>query len=712
MILKISDVKTYGLNRQQMGGKAYCLAKLAIAGVRIPATYFIPSETYKQFSAETGICDRIMVELSRKDFSDMRWEEIWDAALRIRNLFIKTAFPEGLKKILLQYLPREFESHPVVVRSSGLLEDGLNASFAGLHESYVNVVGSESILDHVKLVWASLWSDRALMYRNELGLDAHSSSMAVIIQELIEGQKSGVIFTKSPDDHPHSIIECVYGLNQGLVDGSIFPDRWILTRSTGDLVEFQDAERSECLVSDTHGGIKRLQLDREKILNPPLNSYEIPKVYELGTFCESLFGHPQDVEWTFLNEDLIALQSRPISSLQEDSGDQRVWYRSLVRSFDNLRTLRQKISSRLIPEMIETADKLSQQTLEDLSDSELGDEIQRRIEAVEEWTGVYWKYFIPFAHGIRLFGQFYNDSVRPDDPYEFMSLLVQTNMLSLERNRTLKQMAMELGSRPPTSAMTAVGSRDNHQPWDEWLSEYLKGDQISKEFFDFLKQYERVDLKTNENFQKPVEHLIEDFLGKFEGEAKARATEILDLARYSYRLRDDDNIYLGRIESQLAAAVNYGVERLSAQGYKQSKNIKSNQVAQALKDPFYRPIDELTVTTQKPDLFRSKVRQLRGQPAGPGFASGMARVIHDNSDLLKFKAGEIMVCDAIDPNMTFVVPLCSAIVERRGGMLIHGAIIAREYGLPCVTGVPEASSLINTGDRISVDGYLGLVTIG
>lgn len=70
------------------------------------------------------------------------------------------------------------------------------------------------------------------------------------------------------------------------------------------------------------------------------------------------------------------------------------------------------------------------------------------------------------------------------------------------------------------------------------------------------------------------------------------------------------------------------------------------------------------------------------------------------------------MCDAIDPNMTFVVPLATGIVERRGGMLIHGAIIAREYGIPCVTGVPDATSIIRTGDKVSVDGYLGIVVIG
>jgi pyruvate,water dikinase len=101
-----------------------------------------------------------------------------------------------------------------------------------------------------------------------------------------------------------------------------------------------------------------------------------------------------------------------------------------------------------------------------------------------------------------------------------------------------------------------------------------------------------------------------------------------------------------------------------------------------------------------------------GQPAGPGVVRATARVIDTPDALFQFKKGEVLVCDAVDPGMTFVVPLASGIVERRGGMLIHGAIIAREYGLPCVTGVPDATSLIRTGDRVTVDGYLGLVIVG
>ena len=109
--------------------------------------------------------------------------------------------------------------------------------------------------------------------------------------------------------------------------------------------------------------------------------------------------------------------------------------------------------------------------------------------------------------------------------------------------------------------------------------------------------------------------------------------------------------------------------------------------------------------------YQLQARQLIGQPAGPGIAKGKARVVQRHSDLADFKHGEVLVCDAVDPNITFVVPLAAAVVERRGGMLIHGAIIAREYGLPCITGIPDATTLIQTGEEITVDGYLGIVTL-
>ena len=120
----------------------------------------------------------------------------------------------------------------------------------------------------------------------------------------------------------------------------------------------------------------------------------------------------------------------------------------------------------------------------------------------------------------------------------------------------------------------------------------------------------------------------------------------------------------------------------------------------------------------EPDCLRisrtavEKPRQIVGQPAAPGLAMGCVRKVRTTADLKRFRAGEVLICDAIQPTMSHIVPLAAAIAERRGGMLIHGAIIARELGIPCVNGVSDAILETDDGEIATVDGHLGIVTIG
>ena len=205
-----------------------------------------------------------------------------------------------------------------------------------------------------------------------------------------------------------------------------------------------------------------------------------------------------------------------------------------------------------------------------------------------------------------------------------------------------------------------------------------------------------------------INRLYLNYSNSFDDDQKEWAEELLELARSSYQLRDDDNIYLGRIEAHLLAAVQEAKRRLEYP----SGHPASDILKQALEDVDFGTESRKSVPVTTATGDKLQARQLLGQPAGPGIAKGKARVIRKHSDLADFKHGEVLVCDAVDPNITFVVPLAAAVVERRGGMLIHGAIIAREYGLPCITGIPDATTLIETGDEITVDGYLGIVTLG
>jgi pyruvate,water dikinase len=184
-------------------------------------------------------------------------------------------------------------------------------------------------------------------------------------------------------------------------------------------------------------------------------------------------------------------------------------------------------------------------------------------------------------------------------------------------------------------------------------------------------------------------------------------------------LRDDDNVLVGRLESQLLRALGLAAERLRAAGRLQAGapvSIPAAPVlAGALRHPAPTPVilpePEAEVPTA-PGAEGESPRQLVGQPASPGLATGQVQRVRGPQDLGRFRAGEVLVCDAIQPTMTHLVPLASAIVERRGGMLIHGAIIARELGIPCVNGIANAVELLKDGEIVTVDGYLGIVTVG
>lgn len=711
---------------KRVGGKCMALAALSRQGFCLPRTACVTTDAYDQYVLTTGLRPRILLELNRKPFADMRWEEIWDASLRIRNMFLKKDLPAGLEAALRAFFETDFADAAVVVRSSAPGEDAAGTSFAGLHESYVNVRGIAAIIDHIRRVWASLWSDAALLYRKELGLDVEKSAMAVVVQEIVIGDRSGVAFSCHPDNRAQGVVECVYGLNQGLVDGTVEPDRWILNRVDRAILSHVAAMREKCIVP-AEVGVRHENLPPEKANRTPLAEGEVIDVFQAAVASETLFGSPQDMEWTFRDRALFILQSRPITTLAEDGPDRgRGWYLSLRRSFESLKKLRHRIESELIPAMIRETEEVERTDPQSLPDEMLADEMSRRIIIYRKWVDTYWAEFIPFAHGARLFGQVYNDAVRPEDPYEFIDLLGTSELKSLGRNRMLGELAKSVRA---DDALRDALERRSFKEIDKGF--YDRADLFARQFLSSItgsktetpaepalpNDFTALVLEMANHPVRPgsptrnADRLKEMFLSHFKDDERQWASDLLDLARASYRLRDDDNIYLGAVERQMARAVTEGRNRLVDRGMSRVESIAPEDIVRALKNPDFRPAAKQG-EPNIPEIRVVKARQLIGQPAGPGVATGRARVIVDPSDVSEFKHGEILVCDAVDPNMTVVVPLAGGIVERRGGMLIHGAIIAREYGIACVTGVPEATVRIKTGDPLTVDGYLGVVTVG
>ncbi len=720
-----------------VGGKAATLGSLIRAGFRVPPGFCITTQAYERFVAEAGLSEQIAMELGRKPLDAMRWEELWDAALRIRSAFLRAGIPDDTAAQIRRALADHVGDGAVAVRSSAPGEDSQELSFAGLHESIVGVEGDRAVLDAVRTVWASLWSDAALLYRRELSLDPNRSRMAVLVQAVELADCSGVAFNRDPrsPEADCAVIEAVPGPCALLVDGSVDPDRWTVKRTSGELIEWRPGRRGT-----DEGG-------------PLLGTRDLEHLLGVLGRIETLFAWPPDVEWTGRSPDTVVLQARPITTTRPDAEDERGWYLTLRPNLRRLSALATRVTGELIPALESEGMRFASHDLATYPDAELAAALLERSESLRRWKDIYWDQFIPLAHGVRQLGRYYADAVRPDDPYEFVGLLKSVDMLASRRNQVMADLAETLRKNPGlrraiSGVRVALASADAGT-WRRMLEplhevpggpEFLRAfDALASQFMDVMYASERLldrpDLLLHtllELAEAPARPARPAQPGQGFGQAELEArlyeavgparrdeaAEVLRIGRVSWRLRDDDNLLLSRVESQLNRAVAMALDRLRAAGRLRREPRRGEDVARAIATALEDPDAVLDLTAAAPEdakvavLSRDFPRQLVGQPASPGLATGRVCRITAGEDIGRFRAGNVLVCDAIQPMMTHLVPLAAAVVERRGGMLIHGAIIAREMGIPCVNGVARAVEQLRDGDLVTVDGHLGIVTVG
>ena len=727
-------------NDQQIGGKAAQLARLHRAGFRTAPGFCVTVTAYEQFLQVTQLQSVIQMELGRKPFEEFRWEELWDAALRIRNRFSAAALPIVVARSICRLVRTLGTGTPLAVRSSAPGEDSVHRSFAGLHESFLYVAGEEAVLESVRLVWASLWSDAALLYRQELSLDPLKSRMAVLIQEMRTEDRSGVAFGRDPrtDQNEHAVIEAVPGPCSGLVDGSVDPDHWLVHRSTRQVVTFRPGN-----------GEGRAQHE------PLLGQRDLDSLLLVLDQVEGQLGWCPDVEWTGRADRLTILQARPITSARQDPNDKRLWYLSLRPDRQRLQQLCHRVAEQLIPELRDLGDRLATEQLEELNDAELADRIEARQALLERWKQIYWDEFIPFAHGVRYLGLYYNDAVHPQDPYEFVGLLRGEDMLAAQRDRSLGALAGQVRESPALQRGLRQAVRDGSGTsgvgWEACASRLAAvtgGPEFLEAFQALLSQFMDVAFGGFRLIDEPTTLLgnilelasrvtppaaraeCDEAVTTYALEQRLyhavrasrphEAGQVVRLGRPSWKLRDDDNLLIARLESQLLRALHAAGARLKrAQTLNADAEVGTETatvICAALREhvakPLVLPPPQAIRPQSSPRASGETPRQLIGQPAAHGLATGIVRIIRRPQDLGGFQAGEVLVCDAIQPMMTHLVPLAAAVVERRGGMLIHGAIIARELRIACVNGVANVVELLRDGDRVTVDGYLGIVTLG
>lgn len=300
-----------------VGGKGASLGELTAAGLPVPPGFVVSASAYRSFIEETEIEKELFdtVNVNSEDPSALA-----EAESRAYDLILSAELPPDLRtEITDAYTNIDDNETFVAVRSSATAEDLPDASFAGQQETFLNVTGND-LLDRVKECWASLFTQRAIYYREQQGFRHQEVDIAVVVQQMVDAEKSGVMFTHHPStSEPHLIIEAAWGLGEGVVSGSVSPDNYVVDRETGDLKDITITDKKTMFVKHPETGeTTELEVSEEKREARVLSEDEINRLVTLGDRVESHYETPQDVEWAIFEDEIYMLQSRPITTIKEE----------------------------------------------------------------------------------------------------------------------------------------------------------------------------------------------------------------------------------------------------------------------------------------------------------------------------------------------------------------------------------------------------------
>ncbi|MEM2956451.1 MAG: phosphoenolpyruvate synthase [Candidatus Pacearchaeota archaeon] len=321
------------------GGKGANLAEMYNIGLPVPPAFIITANAFKKFIEDTGLKDRILNELKKIDIENTSYLE--QKASEIQLMITRQKIPQHLEEEIIEaynnmnvdssilkaassdvlnIIKTAREPIFVAVRSSATTEDLKTASFAGQQETFLNIKGTAQLIEAVKKCWASLFTARAIYYRERRGFEHEKSLIAVIVQKMINSDKSGVTFTINPvtNNKDEIVIEAVFGLGEGIVSGAIAPDRYIVDKHTNKIKEKFVSFKPIYFTRSSSGNTVKSNLPMEKINEQVLENYEIIKLANYARDIEEHYGIPQDIEWAIEYGKIYIVQTRPVTTVEKE----------------------------------------------------------------------------------------------------------------------------------------------------------------------------------------------------------------------------------------------------------------------------------------------------------------------------------------------------------------------------------------------------------
>lgn len=312
-VLWLSDVDKNDI--PVVGGKAANLGELLRIEIPVPEGFVVDARTFRDFINRSNLKEKIYGLLKNLDVE--KTEELNRTSEEIRKMISNAKMPEDIEREIRKAYKElgNGEEVYVAVRSSATAEDLPDASFAGQQDTYLNVKGEDEVVRRVKDCWGSLFTPRAIYYRVQKGFKHEDVSIAVVVQRMVNSEKSGVMFTSHPvTGEKKCVIEAVFGLGEAIVGGLVTPDTYVYDRIKKKLLEVKIAEKKFMIVRKN--GNERVELG-EKGRERVLSDEEIKKLVDLGELIEEHYGKPQDVEWAIEGGEVYIVQSRPVTTIRE-----------------------------------------------------------------------------------------------------------------------------------------------------------------------------------------------------------------------------------------------------------------------------------------------------------------------------------------------------------------------------------------------------------
>ena len=322
------------------GGKGANLGELTQAGIPVPPGFVVTSKTYDKFMRDTGIFSKVMDILDQVDINNTK--ELQEAAEKINAIIIETPIPDGISTYITEAYNQlservgEEDGADVAIRSSATAEDLPEASFAGQQDTFLHVQGLDNVIEYVRKCWASLFEARAIFYREENNFEHSQVYIAVVVQQMVDSDKAGVMFTVNPSTGENiALIEGSWGLGESVVSGSVTPDNYAVDKETNEILNVTISDKKTMFTNEEGGTSIQVDVPEDLRKERVLSDEELLELVAMAKRVEGHYGKPQDTEWAFHDGNLFLLQSRPITTLgdskKEESEEEEVDLEVLIR---------------------------------------------------------------------------------------------------------------------------------------------------------------------------------------------------------------------------------------------------------------------------------------------------------------------------------------------------------------------------------------------